>query len=77
MSRKSLLVSMEITTAGRAHNCRYNKRHRIEKGVKRLTIKSDGDDHHCCLVCAKLFVASSTDRLAAVRAEVDALVPDR
>jgi hypothetical protein len=53
MSRKSLLVTMEITAAGRAHNCRYNKRHRLEKGVKRLTIKSDGDEHHYCLACAK------------------------
>jgi hypothetical protein len=73
MSRKSLLVTMEITAAGRAHNCRYNKRHRLEKGVKRLTIKSDGDEHHYCLACAKAFMASSADRLAALRAEVDAL----
>jgi hypothetical protein len=73
MSRKSLLVSMEITAAGRAHNCRYNKRHRLEKGVKRLTIKSDGDEHHYCLACAKAFLAASADRLAALRTEVDAL----
>jgi hypothetical protein len=73
MSRKSLLVSMEITAAGRAHNCRYNKRHRLEKGVKRLTIKADGDEHHYCLACAKAFMAASADTLAALRAEVDSL----
>jgi len=74
MPLKSLLVSMELTTAGRAHDCRYNKRHRIEKGTPRLTIKVDGDDHHYCLVCAQAFTSSSTERLAAIRAEIDALV---
>jgi hypothetical protein len=64
---------MEVTTAGRAHDCRYNKRHRILKGVRRLTIKIDGDEHHYCLTCAKVFMAASTARLAAISAEVDAL----
>lgn len=32
MARRSLIVSVEITTAGRAHDCRYNKNHRLEKG---------------------------------------------
>ena len=31
---KSLVVSMEITTAGGAHDCRYNKNHRLEKGIR-------------------------------------------
>lgn len=75
MSRKSLLVSMEITTAGRGHNCRYNKKHRIEKGVKRLTIKSDGNEHHYCLTCASTFITASSNRLAALRTEVEALAP--
>ena len=74
MSHKSLLVSMEITTAGRSHNCRYNKRHRIEKGMRRLTVKVDRNDHHYCLVCAKAFMAASTDRLASIRGEVEALL---
>ena len=43
---KSVVVSMEITAVGRAHDCRYNKNHRLEKGMSRLTIKEDGDEHH-------------------------------
>jgi hypothetical protein len=73
MSRKSLLVSMEITTAGRGHDCRYNKKHRIEKGVRRLTVKSDGNEHHYCLACAKIFMMGSLQRLQALNSEIDAL----
>jgi hypothetical protein len=75
MSGKSLLVSMEITTAGRAHNCRYNKRHRIEKGVSRLTVKSDGDEHHYCIACARTFMAGSLERLRSLQVQVEALAP--
>jgi hypothetical protein len=73
MPRKSLLVSMEITMAGRAHDCRYNKNHRIQKGDRRLTVRSDGDEHHYCLACAKTFIAASSEKLASIRAEVDVL----
>ena len=73
MGRKSLLVRMEITEAGRAHDCRYNKRHRIAKGVRRLTVRSkDGDKHHYCLSCAKEFVAHSLDDLMKLRDAVNA-----
>jgi hypothetical protein len=74
MSRKSLLVSMEITTAGRLHSCRYNKRHPIKKGIKRLTIKTDGEPHHYCLACARVFMEASTTRLAEIRAEIEGLM---
>ena len=61
---------MEVTTALRAHDCRYNKKHRIERGVCRLTIKSDGNKHHYFLACAKLFVTDSLTRLQSLSAEV-------
>ena len=68
---KSLIVSMEITVAGRAHNCRQSKRHRIEKGMRRLTVKSDGDQHHYCLPCARGFLAKDLERLQTLSAEID------
>lgn len=73
MARKSLLVRMEITTAARAHDCRYNNKHRIAKGDKRLTVKVDRSDHHYCLACAKLFFEDSCARLLAMKNEVDKL----
>jgi len=72
MGYKSLIVSMEITTAGRAHNCRYNKTHRFEKGDRRLTVKCDGEDHHYCLGCGKTFLVKSLERLQVHLKEVEA-----
>lgn len=71
---KSVLVSMEITTVGRAHDCRYNKSHRLEKGMSRLTIKEDGDEHHYCLPCAKTFLLQGTERLRTLLVEVERLL---
>ncbi len=70
---RSLIVSMHITAAGRAHDCRYNKNHRIQKGVKRLTIKSESGEHHYCLACAKAFLLKDVERLQALLSEVDTL----
>jgi len=69
---KSLVVSMEITVVGRAHDCRYNKNHRLEKGMSRLTIKEDGDEHHYCLTCARVFLVQGVERLTALITAVDA-----
>ena len=67
---KSLLVSMGWTEAGRAHNCRSDAKHRIEKGDRRLTVKQDGDDLHYCEACAVRFLDKDIQRIAALRAEV-------
>ncbi len=37
-----------------------------EKGDHRLTIKSDGDEHHYCVGCAKTFLAADIKRLQAL-----------
>lgn len=69
---KSLIVNMQITTAARAHNCRQSAQHRIEKGTKRLTIKSDGNAHHYCLPCARGFFVKDLERMQAILAEIEA-----
>ena len=68
---RSLIVSMEWTRAGRAHFCRSNKNHRLGKGQRRLTIKSDGDEHHYCVPCAKTFLASDIKRLQLLLEQAD------
>ena len=67
---RSLIVSMEWTEAGRGHDCRNNKNHRIEKGQRRLTVKSDGDEHHYCVACATGFLAADIRRLQLLLDEV-------
>jgi hypothetical protein len=68
---KSLIVSMEFTTAGNSHNCRNNDGHRITKGAKRLTVKTDDGHHHYCLACAATFLARDLERLRALLAEAE------
>jgi len=63
---------MEWTHAARAHDCRYNKNHRIQKGQRRLTIKSDGDEHHYCVACAKGFLVADIKRLQMVLENAEA-----
>jgi len=67
---RSLIVSMEITTAGKSHNCRHNSKHRISMGDRRLTINSDGDKHHYCLECARGFLAKDIENLRLLLAKV-------
>jgi hypothetical protein len=74
LALKSLIASMEITTVGRAHPCRYNKRHRLEKGMQRLTVMSDGDPHNYCLACAKRFFEKDIERMETLKAEIEALM---
>ena len=67
---RSLVAKMEMTTAGRAHDCRSNRRHRLEKGDRRLTVWSDGRPHHYCLVCGEDFLVRGIGRLRELMAEV-------
>lgn len=70
---RSLIVSMTITSAGRAHGCRQNDAHKIVKGDPRLTIKSDGDDHHYCLSCAQKFLEADIVNLRRMLDDIEAL----
>ena len=70
---RSLIVSMTITNAGRAHSCRQDDGHKILKGDARLTIKSDGDDHHYCLACAQKFLEADIMNLRRLLGDVEAL----
>jgi hypothetical protein len=74
MAQKSLIVSMEIKMAGRAHDCRYNKKHHFEKGDSLLMVRSDGEEHHYCLACAKAFLTRDVERLRILLADVEKLI---
>lgn len=63
---KSAVKNIEITIAGASHNCKNNKRHRIEKGDSRLTIKEGRASKNYCLECAKYFIAKDIDKLMEV-----------
>jgi hypothetical protein len=50
---KSLIAQVEIDTAGKAHNCQANARHRVQKGEIRLKVRNGRSWDHYCRDCAE------------------------
>lgn len=63
MAIKSLVVQVRIDTAGKAHNCQANARHRIEKGEVRLKVRNGRSWDHYCRVCAETIIARDIVKL--------------
>jgi hypothetical protein len=63
MAIKSLVTHVEIDTAGKAHNCQANSRHRIEKGDLRLKVKNVRSWDHYCLACARNIIGRDIQKL--------------
>ena len=60
---KSVVARMEITQAGSSHNCRFDKRHRVQKGAHRLTIIEGRTKMNYCLGCGVRFLAAGRAQL--------------
>jgi len=67
MAIKSLVVRVEVDTAGRAHNCQANAKHRIKKGDVRLKVRNGRSWNHYCRACAETIIARDITKLAALR----------
>ena len=52
MAHKSILLNARVDLVGKAHNCQHNRRHRLEKGHRRLKVRKDRSDEHFCVECA-------------------------
>jgi len=63
MSFKSLTKRISVDTARRSHQCRYNKKHTITAGAKRLKIVEGRSAQHYCLDCAKRFLNTDIEKL--------------
>lgn len=70
---RSLIVNMSITTTARTHSCRHSEKHRLSKGDLRLTIKSDGDEHHYCIDCARRFLKADIINLQNILTHIENL----
>jgi uncharacterized protein YbbK (DUF523 family) len=53
---KSFLPQLTVELAKSSHNCRFNKKHRIAKGQKRLTAKEGRSLLRYCPNCAVGFL---------------------
>jgi hypothetical protein len=66
---KSLVKNIDITEAKRAHSCKSNKNHKIQKGGQRLTVKEGQSERNYCMECGKKFIDSALEELNRVRSE--------
>ena len=67
---RSLRIQTEVDVAQRAHNCRGNRRHRIQRGEKRLNVRIRGNWWcHYCSVCARKIIRRDMDGLEALDSE--------
>jgi hypothetical protein len=64
---KSLIVRVEIDTAGKAHNCQGNVQHRVEKGELRLKVRNGRSWNHYCRACGEIIIDRDIQKLADLR----------
>ena len=69
-SQTSLLVSMTVDRAERAHSCRANMRHLVSCGDLRLKMKEGRSHRHYCVACAEAFIWTARVKLAALEAQL-------
>jgi hypothetical protein len=64
---KSLIVRVQIDTAGKAHNCQGNAQHRVEKGELRLKVRKGRSWNHYCRACGEIIIDRDIQKLADLR----------
>jgi hypothetical protein len=64
---KSLIVRVQIDTAGKAHNCQGNAGHRVEKGELRLKVRNGRSWNHYCRSCGEIIIDRDIQKLADLR----------
>jgi hypothetical protein len=64
---KSLIAQVQIDTAGKAHNCQANARHRLEKGDVRLKVRNGRSWDHYCRACAEIIIDRDIQKLTKLR----------
>lgn len=67
MAIKSLIVQVRVDTAGKAHNCQANSKHRIEKGDTRLKVRNGRSWNHYCCHCAKTIIDRDMRKLTELK----------
>jgi len=67
---KSILQSIEVNVVQRAHNCQHNPSHRLEKGDKRLMVRTKRSQEYYCVACALEILERDSARLQAYAREL-------
>ncbi|GBK66233.1 hypothetical protein P4H94_14930 [Paenibacillus macerans] len=67
---KSLVKSIEVDMAKRAHSCQHVPSHRILSGEKRLKLKVDRTYEHFCTECALKMIDSDIEKLQSIKEQI-------
>ncbi len=67
MAIKSLIETVRIETALRAHNCQANQKHRVNKGDIRLSVKDGLGWANYCKECAVKIIEKDIEKLKMLR----------
>ena len=67
MAIKSLIVQVAVDTAGKAHNCQANAKHRLAKGDVRLKVRDGRSWAHYCKACAQTIIARDILKLVTLQ----------
>ena len=68
---KSFLKNISIDTAKLSHFCKHNKKHKINKGDKRLKLKEGRASQHFCIECAKESLTRDINELNTLLTELE------
>ena len=69
MAIKSLRIQTDVDVAEKAHKCKGNRRHPIQRGEKRLKVRNGRGWSHYCLDCARKMIRRDMDALEALDSE--------
>ena len=67
---KSLILSVNVDHAKRAHNCQANSRHRIQKGDKRLNVRNGRSWDRYCWDCSQKMIEFGQAKLFDLKDEL-------
>lgn len=70
MATKSLVTRVEFDAALRPHNCQANRKHRVERGDKRLKVRNGRSWDHYCLSCAGRIIDGDIAKLESLRRSI-------
>ena len=76
VATKSLVITVRVDRAERAHNCRSRGGHRIERGEVRLKVRNGMGWIHFCRSCAENIIARDLEKLRALQFLTPEEAPD-
>ncbi|MDF2647440.1 MAG: hypothetical protein K0Q73_3245 [Paenibacillus sp.] len=64
---KTLIKSITVDDAQRAHSCQHIPSHRVLQGEKRLKLKVNRSFEHFCTVCALQIIEADIQKLQRIK----------